>query len=213
MENGGILALWNDCLKGQEEAYEAWYQGEHLIERLGIPGFLRGRRYEAVGDVGPRFFTYYETLSAEVLTSPIYRRHVDDPTPETARIMSGIFTEMSRTVCQVTHREGRLRGGVAVTIKLAEPPAAGDMLAKLAGDPGVARAEFWSAVEEAGLPVSREEKLRGGDDKITACLFVETLREDRATRVANDLQQHFSGAVQGIGIYRLLCELMPPSGA
>ena len=37
MIGGGILALWNDCEAGHEDAYEAWYQGEHLAERLRRP--------------------------------------------------------------------------------------------------------------------------------------------------------------------------------
>ena len=30
----GILAIFNDCRAGREAEFEAWFQGEHLIERL-----------------------------------------------------------------------------------------------------------------------------------------------------------------------------------
>ena len=40
----GILAIFNDCHTGREAEFEAWFQGEHLLERLGVPGFLFGRR-------------------------------------------------------------------------------------------------------------------------------------------------------------------------
>ena len=36
----GILAIWNDCRAGREAEFEAWFQGEHLLERLAVPGFL-----------------------------------------------------------------------------------------------------------------------------------------------------------------------------
>ena len=39
----GILAIWHDCAPGREAEFEAWYQQEHLIERLAVPGFLFGR--------------------------------------------------------------------------------------------------------------------------------------------------------------------------
>ena len=43
----GILAIFNDCRAGREAEFEAWFQGEHLIERLAVPGFLFGRRHKA----------------------------------------------------------------------------------------------------------------------------------------------------------------------
>ena len=53
----GVLAIWNDCDENREEEYESWYLGEHFLARISIPGFLYGRRYEAIGD-GPRYFTH-----------------------------------------------------------------------------------------------------------------------------------------------------------
>src|SRR5215831_10999773 len=55
----GILVIWNDCATGRENAYEEWYQDEHLIERLRVSGFQIGRRYEAISATR-KFFTTYE---------------------------------------------------------------------------------------------------------------------------------------------------------
>ena len=53
MNEPGILAIFNDCRRGHEAEFEGWFQGEHLIERLGVPGFLFGRRHQAIsGDTG-----------------------------------------------------------------------------------------------------------------------------------------------------------------
>ena len=98
MIGGGILALWNDCEASHEDAYEAWYQGEHLAERLAVPGFRRGRRMQSLAD-GPGYFTYYETVGPDVLFSLVYRQLLDHPSPETERIMREAFRNMSRTVC------------------------------------------------------------------------------------------------------------------
>ena len=62
MGNDGRLTLWNDCAIGHEAEYEAWYQGEHLIERLGVPGFMRDRCYQAI-EAAPEYFTYHGTKS------------------------------------------------------------------------------------------------------------------------------------------------------
>ena len=45
MSKPGVLALWMDCAAGGEAEFERWYQTEHLRERVGLPGFWRGRRY------------------------------------------------------------------------------------------------------------------------------------------------------------------------
>ena len=41
----GAVAIWNDVApEGLAEFYE-WHHREHMPERVGIPGFRRGRRY------------------------------------------------------------------------------------------------------------------------------------------------------------------------
>ena len=32
----GILAIFNDCRAGREDEFNAWFQGEHLQERLAV---------------------------------------------------------------------------------------------------------------------------------------------------------------------------------
>ena len=66
MSGKGILAIWNDCAKGEETNYENWYQNEHLPERLGVPGFIRGRRYENLVD-SPKFFHHLLCLGFKIL--------------------------------------------------------------------------------------------------------------------------------------------------
>jgi hypothetical protein len=55
--------------------------------------------------------------------------------------------------------------------------------------------------------VSEEERLRGGDRKIEACLYVETLAVAEAEKIAGALLEKFPAAA--VGVYRLLCEIRP----
>src|SRR5215468_6673108 len=80
-------------------------QHEHLQERLGVPGFLLGRRHEALNGE-PRYFNFYVTRSVEVLKSQEYRTRLDNPTPMTSVIMSDVFKDMIRTICHQTFRLG-----------------------------------------------------------------------------------------------------------
>ncbi len=72
-------------------------------------------------------------------------------------------------------------------------------------DNAVACGEIWSAASMGKLPLSEEERLRGGDRRIEACLMVETLRVQEAERIAGALSTQFPTAT--IGVYRLLCEI------
>lgn len=203
-ETSGVLAIWNSVAPGEDALYERWFQSEHLAERLGVPGFRRGRRYRALGP-GPGYFVYYETDTPEILTSPAYLARVNTPTPLTRRVMAEVFRDMSRTVCRVAYRTGQFRGAFAATLRLPEtPPNAvlAETLAGVADDPAIARAEAWTATGDRRE--SEESRLRGGDKSVGACLFVETLEAAAADEALAALARRWSG--EG-GTFRLLCEL------
>ncbi len=105
----GILAIWNDCAPSREVEFEEWYQHEHFHERIAVPGFLVGRRYEAVSG-SPRYFCCYLTQSPDVLRSPAYLERLNNPTPQTRKIMSGPFRDMVRTACSHSARFSVMRG-------------------------------------------------------------------------------------------------------
>ena len=207
MTQPGILAIWNDCRAGREAEFEAWFQGEHLIERLAVPGFLFGRRHEAIsGSSG--YFNFYLVESPAVLTSKPYLERLDNPTPMTRKVMSEIFINVNRTICRRALRRGDFRGAYAVTARFNEQPDVGvltSLAETLVQDTNIAACEIWIAVDPAGQPVAMEEKLRGGDKKIKACLMVDTLRQSEAEKIGERLSRQFSAAE--VGVFRVLCQL------
>jgi hypothetical protein len=203
----GILAIFNDCRVGREAEFEAWFQGEHLIERLAVPGFLFGRRHKAIAGA-PGYFNFYMVETPEVLTSKPYLERLDHPTPMTRTIMSEVFVNMNRTVCRRTVRRGHFRGAFAVTARFNQAPdetALSGALEKYCADTAVAGGEIWLALDAAGMPVSMEEKLRGGDKKIAGALLIDTLYEQGAQAVGAKLAQQFPQA--DIGVFRVLCHI------
>jgi hypothetical protein len=207
----GILAIFNNVASGREAEFEEWFQHEHLAERLAVPGFLLGRRHEVVSGQ-PRYFNFYVTQSAEVLKSAAYLDRLDNPTPMTRTVMSEIFKNMIRTVCHRTFRRGALRGTGVVSVRFGERPIEATLKATieiLLRDKAVACGEIWVAADAHEFPVSMEERLRGGDRKIEACLLVETLRLTEAENIAAGLATEFPNA--DIGVYRLLCEIRADS--
>jgi hypothetical protein len=206
----GLLAIWNDCTPGREAAYEDWYQGEHLIERLGVPGFRIGRRYEAVAgaQAARRYFTAYEVDGPEVLVSPAYRALLENPSPRTTAIMRDGFINMCRTVCTRHAVRGPIRGGVALTIATTAPDPRARLDAIAAAHPldaALTHAEIWIALQEPEPPPSAEEALRGRDAKITGGLVLEFLREAPPLRVAAELRRDHDDL--DIGVFRLIAAL------
>jgi|SRR6185437_4902578 len=202
----GILAIWNDVNPGREADFDRWFQTEHLVERLGVPGFLYGRRHEAISGAN-RYFNLYVVEGPEVLTSKAYLERLDNPTPMTRMIMSEVFINMNRTICRRVARRGDFRGSYAVTVRFneaADEAALAALMDDLVRDPAIASAELWVAAE-AGGPVSMEEKLRGGDRKIKACLMIDTLRQQPAEALGARMAKDFPQAE--VGVYRVLCQL------
>jgi hypothetical protein len=202
----GILAIWHNCAPSRDSELDAWYQGEHLAERLAVPGFLLGRRHEASSG-SPRYFTFYVTETPDVLASSPYLARLNDPTPLTRSVMTGVFQNMIRTICRRTATVGRFRGSSVVTLRFQQAPDSALVLSlfeTMIQDPAVARAELWDAVQLQDRAVAEEERLRGGDRRIAACVVIDAVRESAAAAIASELSGKFPLAETGI--YRLLCE-------
>jgi hypothetical protein len=201
----GILTIFNSVAPGREADFDGWFQGEHLTERLSIPGFLYGRRHKAVsGAVG--YFNFYVTETPAVLASAAYLARVNDPTPRSRAIMSHVFRDMHRTVCRRDYRAGRIRGGMTVAARFATPQDGAVLQATLddfARDETVS-GEVWSSAE-TGVAASTEEKLRGGDRKIAHCLLVDTLHRERAEAIGEQIAALFPQAE--IGVFRVLAQI------
>ena len=59
-----VMIVQSDPLDGQEDVYNAWYDGTHIPELLQIPGITGARRLEAtpivIGTPGAKYVTFYE---------------------------------------------------------------------------------------------------------------------------------------------------------
>lgn len=75
----GVVAIWHDLLPEARDEFYEWHNREHMPERAGIPGFLRGRRYVAL-DAGPTYFNLYEADSVQVLGGQDYLSRLNSPT-------------------------------------------------------------------------------------------------------------------------------------
>ncbi|MBM3492275.1 MAG: hypothetical protein FJX68_17915 [Alphaproteobacteria bacterium] len=122
----GALVNWHDVAADDQADFNAWHTHEHIPERVGVPGFLRGRRYRAL-EGGPEFAIIYETDDIAVLNSAAYLGRLDSPTAWT-QANSRRMRLTIRTAARVTCSLGRGLGGLAAIYRLApQPGAAADL--------------------------------------------------------------------------------------
>jgi hypothetical protein len=111
----GAVAIWHDIAPEGRDVFYAWHSSEHMPERAGIAGFLRGRRYAAI-EGSPEFFNLYETTSPAVLTGVDYLARLNAPTPWTAATVRH-FRNVSRSLCTVACGHGQGDGGLIATYR------------------------------------------------------------------------------------------------
>ncbi len=98
-----LLMVWADVPADKEKDFNRWYNEEHLAERLAVPGFLSGARYEAVKS-GPKHLACYELENAAVLESPAYKRVQANPSEWTKRCSpEAIGTTYIRNIYTMIH--------------------------------------------------------------------------------------------------------------
>ena len=99
----GLLMVWADVPADKEAEFNRWYNEEHLAERLAVPGFLGGARYEAVKG-GPKHLAVYELESAAVMQSAAYKKVQASPTPWTQRSgPQAVATTFIRNIYTMIH--------------------------------------------------------------------------------------------------------------
>lgn len=112
----GVLAIWNGIEPGYDAEFLRWHVGQHLPERMGVPGFLRARRYVSA-QAHPRYFNFYEVTDVGVLESEAYLARLNAPTDWTKAVVPH-FMDTSRTLCDVLYSRGYGCGGVIETLRI-----------------------------------------------------------------------------------------------
>lgn len=155
----GLLYVEVECLPELETEFHAWYNLEHVPERLRIPGFRNACRYAAV-EGRPRWLATYGLDNPAVLGSRVYRQWMGPlQTPWTARMVSS--TRVRRSVFRSAGRVGKgdasdARGLLAIRYASAAPESQRlhnwhDLVfaRDLTGGTGVVRADRYEDVETA----------------------------------------------------------------
>lgn len=216
LQGNGAVAIWHDIVPEGLADFYAWHGGEHMPERVAIPGFVRGRRFVALdADLG--FFNIYETRDAGVVAGPDYRARLNSPTPWTLKAVQH-FRNVARSLCGVAVNRGAADGGLLATLRYNTKPggeaahvvALAPLFDKLMTTPGIAALSAIVADEAASGEVNAEEKARGvSNDRPRVALLIEGWGDmpDFAATVRgvlspDALTKHGAIGVAPAGIYR-----------
>lgn len=112
----GLVAIWNDIAEEMRDEFFEWHPREHMQERMGVPGFRRGRRYIS-DDADIEFFTLYEASEPELLVSEVYRKRLANPTDWSLKVLP-FFRNNIRGICRSAHSEGYADGGFLSTLRV-----------------------------------------------------------------------------------------------
>jgi hypothetical protein len=181
-----------------------------MAERVGIPGFHRGRRYVAAdAATHPEFFTLYEADTMQVLQGQDYANRLNAPTPWTRRATQG-FRDTSRGLARVVASHGVGPGGVILTLRLDAPPGAipviSALVAKAAATPRVTGAHLLITDDAASKEDSAEKQGRSDIAAPPAWIILaEATDAEALAPLFPEAELHEAGAFAAAlrGTYRL----------
>ncbi len=162
----GVMINWSDVAPEHRAAYYEWHSREHMVGRVAIPGFQRGRRYRAV-NAQRDFFNFYEVDDLTVLTGAEYLAKANAPSPRTLRTTPFVKNSV-RGISRVRKSLGIGTGGYALTLRFDPADDAVDKLdryldeafVKLAAIPEIAGVHLIVADPSASTIVPVERKGR-----------------------------------------------------
>jgi hypothetical protein len=207
------VAMWWDIAPEMKTEFEDWHSHEHMPERLGIPGFLRGTRWIALSGE-PSYFILYEAARLTTITGGAYLERLNHPTPWSRKMMPH-HRNMVRSLCRVRASFG---GGIAnalATIRFSPAPARGrsvsqwlatQALPALSRHKGLTSAHLLESHAVAGPAPTTEQKIRGKDAAADAILLiggydVEAVKAVVANELRADIcasQGSLPGRIEGL---------------
>ena len=204
LKGRAFMAIWNDVADGGEDDYNNWHTRQHMPERLGVPGFLVGRRYVDRNLADQRYFTLYEGATLEVFGSLDYRARLNSPTAWSQRAQPH-FRNFARSACVLSASVGRGIGGALATIRVdfaaggqVAFEAAAELLAlRICALPGITGAHFGVSASDVTRVQTKETELRGqtGEAVFDAIVMIDGIGRPEVERVLPEVQAMLGEAV------------------
>jgi hypothetical protein len=159
-----VMVNWSNVAAEHRSVYYHWHGHEHMVGRLAIPGYRRGRRFAAMS-ASRDFLVLYEVDDLAVVTGDEYLAKANNPSPLT-QSTTRYVTDSARALARVRLSLGIGQGGFMLTLRFdAAPERAAeldrfvcDALHHVAQATGIVAAHFCLADMPASriVPVERQ---------------------------------------------------------
>ncbi|ABI89724.1 hypothetical protein CH72_4204 [Burkholderia ambifaria AMMD] len=165
----GQLCVWTDIDPAHEADFNAWYDREHMQERVAIPGFTHARRFRAT-DGGPRkYLALYVTDTLDVFRGDAYRRAF---TQQTAWSLANFerMTGTQRRVGDLTIEAGDGEG-VHLALFVLPPeridvPHLRERFDAALREPGIHAARLFRTAPDLSAPIGADAAARPAADAL-----------------------------------------------
>ena len=202
----GLLAIWNNANKNFLNEYEEWYNNEHLFERLSVQNINFARRFKSLTS-NYNYFTSYEAKTSDTFFSAEYINKLNNPTKKTKFVMEFVFKDMSKTIFERQVINGSIRGALCLIIAIKDKLKKEVLIEYEKNNRCQEQVyiEIWVAREVSDFETSKEESLRGKDNKFESCLYIEFCNENNSIVSMQNAEKNFKNAE--IGTYKLMSYL------
>jgi hypothetical protein len=113
----GMLLVCTNVDPAHEDDFNRWYDREHVNERIAIPGFVSGARYQAIRG-SRRYLGLYRTTSLAVFETAAYQQALRRPTAWSVTNLARMQNPMRR-VCSIEMETGAGTGAWLALLSMA----------------------------------------------------------------------------------------------
>ncbi|USU18877.1 DUF4286 family protein [Paraburkholderia fungorum] len=158
----GMLFVASDIKVEDEADFNAWYDREHIEERVRMDGVISAARYTAVSG-RPKYLGLYWAESISVFSSPAYAHAFQNQTEWSQRTLPKMVAP-TRRIGEVSASVGQGSGAYVATLSLSIPEdhqaltdRCAEVGARLSEDLGFVHSYLLSPVDELSRSLPQED--------------------------------------------------------
>lgn len=110
MGQRALLFILTNVAETDESDFNRWYDREHLIDRVDLPGMTAARRYAAIDAALWKYLAVYEAQGIGTFVSDAYKQRLGSQSPWSKRVLP-TFVDPQRTIAAEVVRRGCGFGG------------------------------------------------------------------------------------------------------
>lgn len=201
----GMLLVCTNVDPAHEDDFNRWYDQEHVNERVAIPGFVSGARYQTMRG-SRRYLGLYRTTSLAVFETAAYQEALQRPTPWSVTNLARMLNPMRR-VCSIEMEVG---AGTGAWLALLTLPTSTDVtgIAKLGSGlltlDGVVVARLLVADAALSTPLPAEDSR---ERRLDPLFLIEAATEAAVANAGHHAARHVGAASDDLSVFQLMWQL------